>query len=371
MRFRSIALRVLTVLITPVPLFTHGAEVLVHLQNPPEEGRLVLELFDSPNAFGDLRDPIRTEAHPLDKPSDYVLKDIPPGEYALLAYYDTNGNDRIDKNFIGIPREPLGFSNQYRPKGPPSYARAAFTLNEGEIKQFDVALYRPLGKRGRFGIGPGLIWRSSPYRDYDGGIYRFIPAITYTGDRLQWFGPRAQFGLAGSGHWRLAATGEYRMGAYEEDGSDYLAGMGDAESTFMAGLAMQVELPGGIDLSLGGSADALNRIGGTAASAAADKSFHFGLLRISPRVALNWLDDRMAANDYGVPQSRATATRPAYEPGDTIGMEGGVVLFLEITTDWLFVGSTGVEWLDSKATDSPIVDKDYVIKGYSGVNYVF
>ncbi len=349
----------------------HASEIRVRLIDPPEDGTVVFVLYDSPNTFGDLRDPVMTVTEPLDGRNVYSLTNVPPAEYALLVYYDENGNARIDKNFIGIPREPLGFSNGYTPKGPPSYARAAFTLTDDEPSQFDVELYRALGKRGRIGAGLGLLWRSSPYRDYDGGVYRFIPAVTYTGDRLQWFGPQVQLGLIGSGKLRLAATGRYRIGPYEEEGSSYLAGMGDADDTFMAGLALQAELPGGIDLSVGSSADVLDRIGGMEASASLGKSFQIGLFRLAPGVAVNWISDEMAANDYGVPASKATANRPAYNPGDALSAEGSLSLFIEITPDWLVVSSTGVEWLDSNATDSPIVELDYVFKGYAAINYVF
>jgi len=348
-----------------------AAEIRIALAEAPPTGNVFFILYDSPNTFGDLRDPVRVESAPLDGRATYIITNVPPAEYAMLIFYDENGNALLDKNFIGIPREPLGFSNEYQPKGPPSYARAAFTLSEDELKQFNVKFYRPLGRRGRIGAGLGVIARSSPYRDYEGGVYQFIPAITYTGDRLQWFGPRVQFGLVGSGKLRLAATGEYRIGVYEEDGSDYLEGMGDADSTLMTGLALQAELPGGVDLSLGSALDALNRIGGYEGSIEINKSFQFGLLRISPSVAVNWMDADMAANDFGVPEDKATPNRPAYQPGAATSLEGGIGLFIELTPDWLIVASTGVEWLDHNVHRSPIVDEQYVIKGYGAINYVF
>jgi len=348
-----------------------AAELRIRLENPPRHGGVILMLYDSPNAFGDLRDPVLTVAAEPDGMNSVSITNIPPGEYALVAYHDENGNGEIDRNFIGIPREPLGFANNYKPKGPPGYAKASFILPEDGMQQFTIELNRPLGPRGRIGAGAGVIWRSSPYRDYNGGVYRVIPAITYTGDRFQWFGPRIQYGLAGGGKVRLAAVGEYRIGVYEEDGSDYLAGMGDAESTFMAGLALQAELPGGVDLSLEGSADALNRIGGMEASIALDKSFQFGLLRLSPRLAANWMDEQMAANDYGVPAGKAAPDRPAYDPGASYSTEAGIGLYIEITTEWLLVGSAGVERLDHQATDSPLIDKGHVFKGFAAVNYAF
>ena len=180
-------------------LVTQAAELTISLENPPTMGTVTFLLFDSANAFGDLRDPAQVLKQPLDDRKVYRMQDVPAGEYALLVYHDENDNDRIDKKFIGIPREPLGFSNRYEPKGPPSYSRAAFVLKAEESLHFDVKLYRPLGERGRLGVGLGVIARSSPYRDYSGGVYQAIPAITYNSERLQIYGPRIQLGLAGSG----------------------------------------------------------------------------------------------------------------------------------------------------------------------------
>ncbi|MBN2163706.1 MAG: MipA/OmpV family protein [Pontiellaceae bacterium] len=348
-----------------------AAQIRVHLNHPPAEGRVVFVLYDSANTFGDLRDPALTVSEPLDGRDEYIITNVPPAEYALLVFHDENGNRAIDKNFVGIPREPLGFSNNYTPKGPPSYARAAFVLSDQAEQSFDVALYRPLGERGRIGIGPGLIMQSSPYRDYDGGVYRFIPAITYTGSRLQWFGPQVQFGLAGSRRLRLAATGTYRIGPYEESGSPALAGMGDAEDTVMAGLALQAELPGGMDLSMGAAGDLIDRIGGFEADIRLGKAWQAGIVRISPGIALNWMDSGMARNDFGVSPAQAAIGRPAYDPGDTFGLEAGCGLFAEITEHWMLVGQLGIEWLDHAATDSPIVDADYLYKGYMALNYLF
>ena len=129
-------------------MFAKAEELSVSLVNPPAIGTVYFLLFDAPNTFGDLRDPVKIVTRPLDDRKVYRIENVPPGEYALMVYHDENNNERIDKNFIGIPKEPLGFSNRYEPKGPPSYSRAAFVLGEGETHRFDVKLHSPLGKRG-------------------------------------------------------------------------------------------------------------------------------------------------------------------------------------------------------------------------------
>lgn len=41
--------------------------------------------------------------------------ELPKGEWAVAITQDMNNNDKIDKNFLGIPTEPYAFSNNIRP----------------------------------------------------------------------------------------------------------------------------------------------------------------------------------------------------------------------------------------------------------------
>lgn len=54
--------------------------------------------------------------------------DLPPGEYAVSTYQDVNSNGKLDRYFIGKPKEPYGFSNNVKPFGPPSYKDCKFNL---------------------------------------------------------------------------------------------------------------------------------------------------------------------------------------------------------------------------------------------------
>jgi len=60
-----------------------------------------------------------------------AVKDVPPGTWAVLAYQDENGNNELDRNLIGIPKEAYGFSRDARGKfGPPSFEDAAIEVGE-------------------------------------------------------------------------------------------------------------------------------------------------------------------------------------------------------------------------------------------------
>ncbi len=348
-----------------------SADLSVRVQGAPDEGVLVFQVYDSPNAFGDFRDPAREIHAPIQSDAVYQIDDVPTGDIAVLVYVDENENGLIDKNFIGIPKEAIGISNNYRPKGPPAFERARFTILEGESRTIDIEVYTVLGKRGLLGVGAGVIGRSSPYVGSDSTVLQPIPAITYVGERLQWLGPNVQYGFAGSGQWRLAASASYRIGVYEEDDSLALAGLGDRDSTLMAGLGFRYEIPGGVNLLLRYEHDVLDNIGGGAATARISKGFQARWLRIAPLLQVNWLSSDLTNYDFGVPPSAATPTRPTYDTGSSISYEAGFGSFIELTEDWRIVLSISAEFLPDEIVDSPIVADDRVIKGFAAITYVF
>ena len=54
------------------------------------------------------------------------------GTYAVSVFHDENSNGKLDTNFIGIPREGVGASNNAKGRlGPPKFAAAAFQYSGG------------------------------------------------------------------------------------------------------------------------------------------------------------------------------------------------------------------------------------------------
>ena len=59
-----------------------------------------------------------------------VFTDLPKGKYAVAAYLDENKNLYLDKNMVGYPTEPFGFSNNARVKfSAPTFEEAAIELH--------------------------------------------------------------------------------------------------------------------------------------------------------------------------------------------------------------------------------------------------
>ena len=55
--------------------------------------------------------------------------ELPDGIYAIGVYIDVNLNNKLDKNFVGIPKEPYAFSNNAEGfLGSPSFEKASFVI---------------------------------------------------------------------------------------------------------------------------------------------------------------------------------------------------------------------------------------------------
>ncbi len=60
-----------------------------------------------------------------------TIPDLPAGDYALAVGHDVNLNHKVDKNFIGMPKEQWGMSNNpHATLKPPAFSKAKFTLDK-------------------------------------------------------------------------------------------------------------------------------------------------------------------------------------------------------------------------------------------------
>jgi uncharacterized protein (DUF2141 family) len=91
-----------------------------------EKGVLMVGLFTSEKTF--TKDAWKGEVSRANAGTVTVIfKDVPAGKYAISVFHDANENGKLDTNFMGIPREGFGFSNDAMGTfGPPSFDKAKF-----------------------------------------------------------------------------------------------------------------------------------------------------------------------------------------------------------------------------------------------------
>ncbi|MEQ1841080.1 MAG: DUF2141 domain-containing protein [Verrucomicrobiales bacterium] len=115
-----------------------GVKLTVTVTNiPGVQGDLLIGLYDSAESF---------TAAPLpqspkitvssQEPVTATIENVKPGRYAIAVIQDLNQNGVLDKNFVGMPKEPLAFSVIDKiPMGKPKFEACSF-----EVLQADIAM---------------------------------------------------------------------------------------------------------------------------------------------------------------------------------------------------------------------------------------
>jgi uncharacterized protein (DUF2141 family) len=116
---------------TPVP-DPPKARLQVDIQNVnSRNGAVFVALFKPGREFPEGK-PIEGKKIEATASSIQINFSVEPGNYALALFHDTNSNGKMDKNMLGIPKEPYGFSNDFRPKFfVPKFSDCQFSVGEG------------------------------------------------------------------------------------------------------------------------------------------------------------------------------------------------------------------------------------------------
>ena len=103
-----------------------------------DKGQLRLAIFNDPQEFprGDEIRSLNIKAKSGEVIA--IFKNMKPGVYALAIHHDENINKEMDTNFIGLPKEGYGFSNDARVFfGPPNFEAASFIIGQ-KIKKISL-----------------------------------------------------------------------------------------------------------------------------------------------------------------------------------------------------------------------------------------
>jgi len=77
-----------------------------------------------------------------------TIPDVPPGMYAIQAYHDDTDRGVVHQNFLGIPREKIGFSNNARIHwSGPYFNEAAFWV-ASEVTRVSIRVKHIFGVDG-------------------------------------------------------------------------------------------------------------------------------------------------------------------------------------------------------------------------------
>lgn len=116
-------------------------QLTIHVQNIKSlKGEIIIGVFNTDKDF--LKDGVAIKNYTIaidEATETIVINDLPKGEYAVSLYHDENSDNECNRNFLGIPKEAYGFSNNVKPKfSAPSYKDCKFLLLDNKV--LDIVL---------------------------------------------------------------------------------------------------------------------------------------------------------------------------------------------------------------------------------------
>lgn len=119
------------------------AKIVVNVSNfRNDKGMCLVALYDNALAFAGKGTPVRTlKVSIANKASQVTIDDVQAGTYAVSVIHDANGNRRFDTNFIGIPTEGYGASQNKLPfASAPKFDANKFSVTDNSTTVINIRL---------------------------------------------------------------------------------------------------------------------------------------------------------------------------------------------------------------------------------------
>lgn len=119
----------------PAPADAAGTVVVALRGFDNDDGQALVALFTSSRGFPDeeRRAHARATVKIVGKRAQAVFEHVPPGDFAVSAFHDEDGDNTLDTGLFGAPTEDYGASRDARNTfGPPDWEDARLKLAPGE-----------------------------------------------------------------------------------------------------------------------------------------------------------------------------------------------------------------------------------------------
>lgn len=121
-------------LLIPCAAFSQGKSIKINIPNiKSEKGEILIALFNKTEGFPENANTAFQTAKLKAKKGvqSITMPNIIDGRYALAIFHDENGDGKMNKNMLGIPKEGYGVSNNVKNlMSAPTFNEAAFTHNK-------------------------------------------------------------------------------------------------------------------------------------------------------------------------------------------------------------------------------------------------
>tara|TARA_B100001093_G_scaffold62402_1_gene52452 strand:- start:5148 stop:5555 length:408 start_codon:yes stop_codon:yes gene_type:complete len=125
-----------------LPLFDSSDDLKVLVSGcKSQKGQLFIALYDDKDEFPIFGKQLIGEIVPLSKKPrhEFTFKKLIHKTYAIAVFHDINSNGKLDRNALGLPLEPYGFSNNARNTfSAPSFSQASFVHEEEQSISISV-----------------------------------------------------------------------------------------------------------------------------------------------------------------------------------------------------------------------------------------
>ena len=127
-------LKFLVVFIFSVMGFSsYGGDLVINFENLNSQGgNLLINVFNNSDGFPDEFEKSFTnrviELTTGASTTTVRIEGLPAGDYGVAVVQDINKNLKLDTNFLGIPKEPVGFSRNPRLRRNLNFYEVVFTL---------------------------------------------------------------------------------------------------------------------------------------------------------------------------------------------------------------------------------------------------
>ena len=120
----------LLVLFFSSEVLSHGTVIIPNVEH--NKGYIDIKIYDSKDSFLKEDEAVEAVRKKVNKGKVVVpLTKIHEGEIAIVVYHDEDGDGELKTSLFWRPKEGFAFSNNYNPKGPPKFKKAAIMLEHG------------------------------------------------------------------------------------------------------------------------------------------------------------------------------------------------------------------------------------------------
>jgi len=111
-------------------VLSHGTVIIPNVEH--NKGFIDVKIYDSKDSFLKEDQAVEVVRKKVNKGKVVVpLSKIHEGQIAIVVYHDEDGDGELKTGLFWRPKEGFAFSNNYNPKGPPKFKKAAIMLKHG------------------------------------------------------------------------------------------------------------------------------------------------------------------------------------------------------------------------------------------------